>query len=156
MNCTIRGLKLWTTAGLMLILVLSSGPALAAQIDIKNCTTTDMSICSFDNWNGWPDINAVFDDHRVLYAGGKSHHFTCNSNCVFGISTSTSSKCITTKEICNSNGRECTEDNEFNSIDYSKLDHSWGKGSYLWISWDTVKGKSHYKSGDLTKGTTCP
>ena len=46
---TVSGMKLWSTAGLILMLVLSSGLALAAQINITNNTETKVAICSYDN-----------------------------------------------------------------------------------------------------------
>jgi len=49
MNCTIRGLKLWTTAGLMLILVLSSGPALASSsFMVTNQSDTIVKVRVYD------------------------------------------------------------------------------------------------------------
>ncbi len=138
MNCTIRGLKLWTTAGLMLILVLSSGSALAAQIDITNCTSEWVKICAYDEKH--PIVQDQTGVHELDAWDGNSTpdkgHFTCHANCYFQINEHT--------------GHGCQEGNSWHW-----LDHSWGSGDYFLVSLDRTSG-GKYKSGDLKKGTTCP
>jgi len=76
---SVLGLKVWATAGLMLILVLSSGPALAAQIDITNCTEDRVGICAFNN-----SLKTDFQQQHHLGVGD-SGHFACHANCYFTI-----------------------------------------------------------------------
>jgi len=135
--CTIRGLKVWATAGLMLILVLSSGLALAAQIDITNCTDTKVKICSYDYkkdiTNTTPEQSGV---HALdAFAVG---HFTCKANCNFQINS-------------HDTNHGCQEGDNWHW-----LDHDWGSGIYSLISLDK-NSKGKYKSSDLwLSGGVCP
>jgi len=135
---TVQGLKVWAAAGLMLILVLSSGPALAAQIDITNCTSSWVKICSYDQkgetFESPTGVHALdaWDGNSTPAKG----HFTCNANCYFRFNEHT--------------GHGCEEGNSWHW-----LDHGWGSGDYLLVSLDRTSG-GKYKSGDLTKGSSCP
>jgi len=146
MNCTIRGLKLWTTAGLMLILVLSSGPALAAQINITSCIDTLVKICGFDTAD-----NCCANDRHKLVAGGAGDasdtgHFTCHANCYFIMT-------VTDPDT----GCGCSDpaDGFCGNHKYDKIDHSYGSADYLLVG-TAQNSKGHYKSSNLTKGSTCP
>jgi len=139
---TVRGLKVWATAGLMLMLVLSSGLALAAQIDITNCTNTNVRICAYSNNLDIDSDNAHTLDAKSGTATATGH-FTCHANCFFTM-------------IENHVNEGCHDaDGDHRNPDYAEIDHSWGKGSYLLVALE-MTSKGNYKSGDLQEGSTCP
>jgi len=129
--CTGRGLKVWAMAGLMLILVLSSGPASAAQIDITNCTDNDVGICSYNEpARNWP----VKQQKKLKARSGTpaiydTEHFTCKAKCYFRVQRNYK------------RGSSCSKSS------YKQLNHGWGSGEYYLVGFEFA-GET-YKSSNL-------
>ena len=133
-GCTVRGLQVWATAGLML--VLSSGLALAARINITNCTDTKVAICSYDK-----KMYSSSNQKRILdnlSNGPDTEHFKCKANCSFTMAT-------------HNTDTSCKKEEP-----YHWINHSWGSGDYLLVGVERGTDDDNFKSSNLVEGTTCP
>ena len=133
--------RLCWSLGAVLVLVLPTIllgavlPAAAAQIEVTNCQSKRVKMCSYDNtWSDKPN-------QSHLMAKGESAHFTCDANCKFWILECASGTCHACK----------------GGFGYW-LDHSWGRGSYGLMSLALTSDKYNpaYESSDLVKDASCP
>ncbi len=146
--CTVLGLKVWATAGLMLILVLSSGMALAAQIDITNCTTTEVKMCAYSGCDTAFSGCYTMKHSRHQLQANETKHFTCHARCVF---TMTAKHPDASCEKPHRDGMG----HGYHSFGRSGYD-GYGTDSYTLVKLDQNTTNGNWEIDDLQSGSTCP